>query len=59
MIRDPDPQDFVALQIIDFGEATRFISGRVPQIKINPTDNIRDPGKYSIKITLGDNNINP
>jgi hypothetical protein len=44
---------------INFGFADSFIYGRFPFYLISPISNITDPGNYTIKIVLTDNNKNP
>ena len=44
---------------IDYGNASAFVSGRYPQLLINPKSSNSKPGNYLITITLTDQNPKP
>ena len=55
---DPDIEDTASLVSCDFGMASRFIQGRYPSFKIEPSSNDTDPGLYEVKVILTDDNPN-
>jgi hypothetical protein len=56
---DPDREDFIFLEVLDFGKAEEFITGTFPKYYIKPFDNDTHPGVYKVKLKLTDNNPNP
>jgi len=56
---DPDREDFIFLEVLDFGKAEEFITGNFPKYDIKPFDNDTHPGVYKVKLKLTDNNPNP
>lgn len=55
---DPDLDDS-AIQFVDFGAASSFITGKFPNYLIKPISNDTDIGVYPISVNLTDNNPNP
>ena len=56
---DPDFDDTGSLASIEFGDAISFISGQFPNYKLTPRNNDTDPGIYSVKLVLTDDNPVP
>ncbi len=43
----------------NFGEASKFVTGKFPNYKISPNNNLTQPGSYVVTIKLTDDNPQP
>jgi hypothetical protein len=51
-VTDPDWEDGLAINSVEFGTAGSFVTGKFPAFKLSPKNNDTCPGTYEVKVTL-------
>ena len=51
-VTDPDWEDGLAINSVEFGTAASFVTGKFPAFKLSPKNNDTCPATYEVKVTL-------